>query len=117
MTSLARRAFRRPCRRRGDRQLRRRSCSGKRSRRNSRSRKASCRDFQALLVSPDFLFRIERDRRLAPAATSHRISQHELATRLSYFLWSSMPDDGLRRAADAGTLRNPVVLAARSGAC
>ena len=66
----------------------------------------------ALLVSPDFLFRIERDRPLAPAATSHRISQHELATRISYFLWSSMPDDRLRRAADAGTLRNPVVLAA-----
>ena len=66
----------------------------------------------ALLVSPDFLFRIERDRPLAPSATSHRISQHELATRLSYFLWASMPDDRLRRAADAGTLRNPAVLAA-----
>jgi hypothetical protein len=66
----------------------------------------------ALLVSPDFLFRMERDRPLAPSATSHRISQHELATRLSYFLWASMPDDRLRRAADAGTLRNPVVLAA-----
>jgi hypothetical protein len=66
----------------------------------------------ALLVSPDFLFRLERDRRLSAAATSHRISQHELATRLSYFIWASMPDDRLRRAADAGTLRNPVVLAA-----
>jgi len=65
----------------------------------------------ALLVSPDFLFRIERDRRLAPSETSHRISQHELATRLSYFIWASMPDDRLRRAADAGTLRNPIVLA------
>ena len=66
----------------------------------------------ALLVSPDFLFRIERDRPLAPSETSHRISQHELATRLSYFIWASMPDDRLRRAADAGTLRNPIVLAA-----
>ena len=65
----------------------------------------------ALLVSPDFLFRIERDRPLAPSETSHRISQHELATRLSYFIWASMPDDRLRRAADAGTLRNPIVLA------
>jgi len=65
----------------------------------------------ALLVSPDFLFRIERDRLLAPSETSHRISQHELATRLSYFIWASMPDDRLRRAADAGTLRNPIVLA------
>ena len=67
---------------------------------------------QALLVSPDFLFRIERDRTVAPGVTSHPISQHELATRLSYFLWASMPDEELRRAADAGTLRNPTVIAA-----
>ena len=45
--------------------------------------------------------------RSAPTATSHRISQHELATRLSYFLWASMPDAELRRAADTGTLREP----------
>jgi hypothetical protein len=60
---------------------------------------------QALLVSPDFLFRIERDRPGTGAASSHLITQHELATRLSYFLWASMPDDELRRAADRGTLR------------
>jgi mono/diheme cytochrome c family protein len=63
---------------------------------------------QAILVSPDFLFRLERDR---PATTSHRITPHELATRLSYFLWASMPDAQLRRAADAGTLRDPQILA------
>jgi hypothetical protein len=68
---------------------------------------------QALLVSPDFLFRIERDRPAAPGASTQRISQHELATRLSYFLWASMPDAPLRRAADTGTLRNPDVLAAQ----
>jgi hypothetical protein len=66
---------------------------------------------QALLVSPDFLFRIERDRPASGAATSHRITPHELASRLSYFLWASMPDDELRRAADAGTLRDPKILA------
>ena len=65
---------------------------------------------QALLVSPDFLFRIERD---PSAIAQHRISQYELASRLSYFLWSSMPDAELRRAADTGTLRNPTVLAAQ----
>ena len=59
---------------------------------------------QALLVSPDFLFRI---------STGPRITQHQLASRLSYFLWSSMPDAALRRAADAGTLRDPAVLAAQ----
>jgi hypothetical protein len=69
---------------------------------------------QAILVSPDFLFRIERDHaHTATKATHYPISQHELATRLSYFLWSSMPDAPLRRAADLGTLRNPGVLAAQ----
>jgi mono/diheme cytochrome c family protein len=64
---------------------------------------------QAVLVSPDFLFRIEKDRQAA--ATGHPIGAHELASRLSYFLWASMPDDELLRAADAGTLRTPAVLA------
>lgn len=69
---------------------------------------------QAILVSPDFLFRIERDRTTtATKATHYPISQHELATRLSYFLWSSTPDAPLRRAADLGTLRTPAVLAAQ----
>ena len=65
---------------------------------------------QALLVSPEFLFRFERDR---ATSGSYQITQHELATRLSYFLWASMPDAELRRAADAGTLRNPQVLTAQ----
>jgi hypothetical protein len=68
---------------------------------------------QAILVSPDFLFRIERDRPAPARATSHPISQHELATRLSYFLWASAPDATLRRAADTGTLRQPTVLTAQ----
>ena len=73
---------------------------------------------QAILVSPDFLFRIERDR---PGTTSvsgvsgatgvYRLTPHELATRLSYFLWASMPDAELRKAADTGTLRDPQILA------
>ena len=68
---------------------------------------------QALLVSPDFLFRIERNRPVSGQGPSHPITQHELATRLSYFLWASMPDAELRRIADAGTLRNPEVLTAQ----
>ena len=67
---------------------------------------------QALLVSPDFLFRLERDRAVGPGETAHPISPHELATRLSYFLWSSMPDGRLTHLADRGTLRNPDVLEA-----
>jgi len=70
---------------------------------------------QAILVSPDFLFRIERDRTaVGPKPAAHYpISQHELASRLSYFLWSSMPDAELRHAADMGTLRSPGMLSAQ----
>ena len=68
---------------------------------------------QAILVSPDFLFRIERDRRVTGSTAYHPVTDHELASRLSYFLWASMPDDELRRAADRGTLRQPTVLAAQ----
>jgi hypothetical protein len=68
---------------------------------------------QALLVSPDFLFRIERQATARRADAAQPITQHQLASRLSYFLWSSMPDAALRHAADTGTLRNPGVLAAQ----
>ncbi len=66
---------------------------------------------QAVLVSPQFLFRIERDP--SPAEAARTVSDHELASRLSYFLWASMPDDELLRAADASTLRQPKVLEAQ----
>jgi len=68
---------------------------------------------QAILVSPDFLFRIERDRAVAGADPGYRVGEHELASRLSYFLWASMPDDELLRAADRKSLRKPEVLAAQ----
>ncbi|MGA9773992.1 MAG: DUF1592 domain-containing protein [Blastocatellia bacterium] len=64
---------------------------------------------EAMLVSPHFLFRIEKG--LSEAA--HPITEHELASRLSYFLWSSMPDDELLRCADQGRLKKPEVLAAQ----
>ena len=66
---------------------------------------------QAILMSPNFLFRIERDP--AGGAGAYRLNDHELASRLSYFLWSSMPDDELLQAADRGTLRQPGVLEAQ----
>lgn len=61
----------------------------------------------AMLVSPNFLFRIERDPK--PGAIA-RISDFELASRLSYFLWSSMPDDELTRLAEANRLHVSAVL-------
>ena len=68
---------------------------------------------QAVLVSPDFLFRIEKDRPATATATAFRIGDHELASRLSYFLWSSMPDAELRRLADRKALHDPAVLEAQ----
>jgi hypothetical protein len=61
----------------------------------------------AVLVSPQFLFRIERPAN-PTSSELQPLGDHELATRLSYLLWSSMPDDELRAAADAGELtRDP----------
>jgi hypothetical protein len=56
-----------------------------------------------VLMSPFFIFKLELDPDPS-ATTSRRLSSHELATRLSYSLWSSMPDDALFAAADAGKL-------------
>lgn len=64
----------------------------------------------AVLVSPEFLFRIERDPVDLPPATVHRISDVELASRLSFFLWSSIPDEELLAAAERGDLHRPKVL-------
>jgi mono/diheme cytochrome c family protein len=63
-----------------------------------------------LLVSPEFLFRVERDPAQALAGTNYRINDLELASRLSFFLWSSLPDDELIVLAAAGKLRDPDVL-------
>ncbi len=68
---------------------------------------------EAMLVSPNFLFRIERDQNPADPNVMHAISEFELASRLSYFLWSSMPDEQLLRMAETGRLRKPGVLHAQ----
>jgi mono/diheme cytochrome c family protein len=68
------------------------------------------RSLQRVLMSPQFLFRIERDPAGAVAGTSHLVSDLELASRLSFFLWSSIPDDELVDLAVAGKLRQPGVL-------
>ena len=66
---------------------------------------------EALLVSPKFLFRIERDPANVPPGTPYRIGDLELASRLSFFLWSSIPDDELIDLAARGELSEPAVLA------
>jgi mono/diheme cytochrome c family protein len=70
------------------------------------------RAIRRLLVSPEFLMRVERDPAGAKAGTPYRVSDVELASRLSFFLWSSIPDDELLAAAERGQLRDQAVLSA-----
>ncbi len=65
---------------------------------------------RAVLISPKFLFRIEEDQ---PVEGPYPISAYELASRLSYFLWSSMPDDELFKLAASGNLTDPQTLRAQ----
>jgi mono/diheme cytochrome c family protein len=65
---------------------------------------------EALLVSPEFLFRIEQDPAKAQPGKAYRVSDLELASRLSFFMWSSIPDDQLLDLAERGKLKDPAVL-------
>ena len=64
----------------------------------------------SILIHPEFLFRIERDPEGLDAGSAYRISDLELASRLSFFLWSSIPDAQLLRLAEDKKLRDPGVL-------
>jgi Protein of unknown function (DUF1592)/Protein of unknown function (DUF1588)/Protein of unknown function (DUF1585)/Protein of unknown function (DUF1587)/Protein of unknown function (DUF1595) len=68
---------------------------------------------QKILVSPEFLFRVELDPADAPSGSVRRISDIELASRLSFFLWSSIPDDELLAVAERGGLSDAPVLEAQ----
>jgi hypothetical protein len=63
---------------------------------------------RAMLVSPHFVFRVELDP--DGVDTPHRLSDHEMASRLSYFLWSSMPDEALFALAEQGALQDDTTL-------
>src|SRR5204862_6787111 len=65
---------------------------------------------ERVLVSPDFLFRIEADPANAAPGSVYRLSDVDLASRLSFFLWSSIPDDELLDLAIGGKLRDATVL-------
>ncbi|MEZ6141935.1 MAG: DUF1592 domain-containing protein [Zavarzinella sp.] len=66
---------------------------------------------KAVLVSPHFLFRVEQEASPQVKEMAYPISQFELASRLSYYIWSSMPDETLIDLAKQGKLREPAVLA------
>lgn len=65
----------------------------------------------SILVHPEFLFRVEQSPEDVPTGTAYQISEIELASRLSFFLWSSIPDRELLRLAEQGNLSKPDVLA------
>jgi mono/diheme cytochrome c family protein len=65
---------------------------------------------ERLLVSPQFLYRIEQPKNNVAAGTAYPVTDLELASRLSFFLWSSVPDDELLDAAVAGKLRQSAVM-------
>src|SRR4029079_17110851 len=62
------------------------------------------------LVHPRFLYRVEQDPGNVAGGTTYRVNDLELASRLSFFIWSSIPDEELLAVATAGRLQNPVVL-------
>ncbi len=64
----------------------------------------------AILVNPHFLFRVEHDPAGVAPGTAYRVSDIDLASRLSFFLWSSIPDDELLTTAERGELHKPAVL-------
>jgi hypothetical protein len=68
------------------------------------------RALERVLAGPDFLFRIERDPSTAESGRAHRLSDVELASRLSFFLWSTVPDAALLDLAERGKLSDPVTL-------
>jgi hypothetical protein len=71
------------------------------------------RGVRGILANPNFLFRIEKDPDDLPPNQVYHISDLELASRLSFFLWSSIPDDALLDLATAGRLHQPDVMQAQ----
>ena len=107
LTSLARRAYRRPV---ADADLEPLLAFYQEGHASGGFDEGIQRALEFLLVSPDFLFRVERDPEAVLPNTAYRVSDLELATRLSFFLWSSIPDAELLDLAVQGELRRPAEL-------
>jgi hypothetical protein len=105
--TLARRAYRHPA---SERDLRPLLSFYEAGRRDGTFDTGIQRALQAVLASPQFVFRVERDPENVPADAPYRITDLELASRLSFFIWSSIPDDELLSMAAEGRLHEPPVL-------
>ena len=111
LSTLARKAYRRPVTRLEVSALKRFVTMAKADGRSAEQGIALA--IQAMLVSPHFLFHLERDPNPTDPTKVHRVSDVELASRLSYFLWNSMPDDALLSLAERRQLSAPQVLDAQ----
>ena len=108
VTELVRRAFRRPV---AEADVAPRIALVDLARKNGDSFEAGIQlALQSILTSPNFLFRVEHNVTPGAAVAVRKLNDFELASRLSYFLWSSMPDETLFRLARSGTLQRPDVL-------
>ena len=107
LTSLAHRAFRRPV---ASADIQPLYAFYKRARATGGFEAGIQAAIEAMLVSPEFLFRIERDPPTSATGAAYRISDVELASRLSFFLWSTIPDAELLDLAERGNLRDAAVL-------
>ncbi|HKF68141.1 MAG TPA: DUF1592 domain-containing protein, partial [Vicinamibacterales bacterium] len=111
LTNLARRAYRRPA---AAADVEAPMAFYKQARERGGDFDAGIRSGVArIIASPSFLYRVERDPSTLRAGAAHTVSDVELASRLSFFLWSSIPDEKLLNAATAGTLRAPGALEAQ----
>jgi hypothetical protein len=111
IATLARRAYRRPV---TDAEIRPLVAIYSERRRERTFEFGIERALEALVSSPKFLLRIEREPADVKAGGLYRVSDLELASRLSFFLWKSIPDDELLSIAEKGTLKDPAVLAAQT---
>ncbi|HET9272626.1 MAG TPA: DUF1592 domain-containing protein [Vicinamibacterales bacterium] len=107
LTSLATRAYRRPARAADVEPL---LAFYREGREGGTFERGVERAVRRLLVSPEFLFRVEREPAGVKPGAVYRIADLELASRLSFFLWSSMPDDELIALAARGELGRPATL-------
>src|SRR5579862_5872561 len=106
-SNIARRAFRRPV---TDKDVEAPVAFFKQARATDNFERSVEAGLIAILASPKFLYRAEPPPANAKAGTSYRISDVEMASRLSFFLWSSIPDETLLKTAEQGKLKDPAVL-------
>ena len=110
LSRLARRAYRRPA---TETELRPLLAFYEEGRKEGSFERGIQRGLERILASPFFIFRVEQDPASLPAGNAHRLTDVEIASRLSFFLWSSIPDETLLARAERGTLQQAAALDAQ----